>query len=353
MRDEAPVLRAAAVLALVLMSACGTMAKWRQSHQDRQAASAHREQIEEAAAINSESKADRAAKVQLAQHDERLRRLQAELAARSDADSLAASALFEREIPGAVNATSLDLAARAVAAAPQRADLAFLQLQLCASSPECDTAPLEAHLAQLDPDNGMSSTYALIRADHANRNAPWRAARAALARAPRITLYWNPLVSHLTVAAAGRQGFDTTAAMFELVGLEAGLIPPLQPVSRACSEQDVQQPDVLTQCRQIAAAFMKADTVLIEAYGSTLAIRLWPEGSAESQQITRQRRGLRYRTEEMTRLAAKFNSPSATRALAGYVQRYPSEQTALRALFTDLGVPPDPPANWVDNTPGG
>ena len=187
------------------------MTKWRQSQQAKQAASVHREQTEEAAAINTESKADRDAKVRRAQHNDQMRRLQAELAARTDADSLAASALFEREVGGSVNAISLDLAARAVAAAPQRADLAFLQLQLCASAPECDTAPLEARLAQIDPDNGMAWTYALIRADHANLNAPWRAAREALARSQRINLYWNPIVSHLTVAAAGRQGFDTAA----------------------------------------------------------------------------------------------------------------------------------------------
>jgi hypothetical protein len=62
---------------------------------------------------------------------------------------------------------------------------------------------------------------------------------------------------------------------------------------------------------------------------------------------------LRYRTDAMSRQAAKFNSPPATRDLAGYVQRSASEQTALRALFVDLGVAPDPPAGWVDNTPGG
>jgi hypothetical protein len=341
---------AAATLVLVLASGCQTNDKRRQAEQS---AAAHRQQTEEAAELNTESKADRAAKQNLAQHDARLRRLQAELATRAAPDSLAASALFEHGLAGSVSATNLDLAARAVAAAPQRADLAFLQLQLCASTPDCDTAPLEARLSQLDPDNGMPWAYALLRADHANLNAPWRAARAALARSQRVTTYWNSLASHLTAAAAGRQGFDTVTAMIEVIGVEAALVAPLQAVTRACSVQDVQDPEVLAQCQRIAAAFMKADTVLFEAYGSTLGIRLWPEGSAESQQIATERRGLRYRTEEMSRYAAKFNSPAATRVLAGYVQRYPTEQTALRALFTDLGMPPDPPANWVDNTPGG
>jgi hypothetical protein len=342
------------MLALVLASGCEPMSQQiTQRRQAQQAAAAHRQQTEEAAEINTESPADRAAKQKLAEHDERLRRLQAELAARGDPDSLAGSAVFERALTGSPSATYLDLAARAVAAAPQRADLALLQLQLCASVQDCDTAPLEARLSQLDPENGMSWAYALLRADHANLNAPWRAARAALARSQRVTLYWNGIVSHLTAAAAGRQGFDTVTAMIEVIGVEAALMAPLQPVTRACSVQDVQDPEVLAQCRRIAAAFMNADTMLFEAYGSTLGLRLWPEGSAESQQITTERRGLRYRMDEMSRYAAKFNSPAATRVLAGYVQRYPSEQTALRALFTNLGVAPDPPATWMDDTPGG
>jgi hypothetical protein len=343
----------AAAVALVLTAACGTMAKWHQSQQAQQAASAHRQQTEEAAAANTESKQDRAAKEKLAQHDARLRRLQAELAARTDADSLAASALFARELPGNATATPMELAARASAVAPQRADLVFLALQLCAGTAGCDTAALEVRLSQLDPENGMPWLYQLVRADHDNLNAPWRAARQALAQSQRITMYWNTLVSHLTGAAAGRQGFDTVAAMVEVIGVEAAMMSPLQPVSRACSEQDVEEAEVLAQCRRIAASFMKADTVLFEAFGTTLALRLWPEGSAESQQITLERRGLRYRMQQMSNLAAKFNSPTATRDLAGYVERYPTEQSALRALFTNLGVAPEPPANWVDNTPGG
>jgi hypothetical protein len=342
------------MLVLVLASGCEPMSpQITQRRQAQQAAAAHREQTQEAAEINTESPADRAAKQKLAQHDARLRRLQAELAARSDADSLAAAALFARALAAPGAATDLDLAARAVAAAPQRPDLVFLELQLCAITSGCDTAPLEVRLSQLDPENGMPWAYALLRADHADLNAPWRAARESLARSQRITLYWNALVAHATGAAVGREGFDTVGTMIEVIGVEAAIMAPLQPITRACSVEDVQDPEVLAECRRIAAAFMKSDTVLFEAYGTTLALRLWPEGSPESQQITTERRAVRYRTEEMSRFSAKFNSPAATRALAGYVQNYPTEQTALRALFTNLGVAPDPPANWVDSSPGG
>jgi hypothetical protein len=349
--------RSTAILALVLaLAGCATIAQWRQS---AHVASIHRQQNDEANDRNTESKAERASQQKLAQHDEALHRVQVDLVARGDPDSLAASALIDYQLAGSVTPTSVDLAARAVAAAPQRADLAYVLLQLCESTPDCKAAPLEARLLQLDPGNGMPWVYTLARADHANVNAPWRAARDALSRSQRITTYWNSIVSHLTAAVvavpapAGRPGFDTVAAMIEVVGVETALVPELQPIARACSVEDIRQAEVLTQCRQIAGSFMKADTVLLEAYGSTLGISLWPAGSTQSLQITAERRGLRYRMEEMSRLPAKFNSPAATRTLAAYVQRYPSEQTALRALFADLGVAPDPPPKWVDDTPGG
>jgi hypothetical protein len=343
-------LRIAAVLVLALAAGCGTISGWRQSMHK---ASIQRQQNQEAADRNSDTKADKQAKLKLAQNEENLRRLQADLALRSDADSLAASALFARFLAGSTSSVSLDLAARAVAAAPTRADLAYLQLQLCESAPDCDPGQLELRLSQLDPDNGMPWLYALMRAERANANAQWRAVREGLSRESRVTAYWNSLVSHLTAAAAGRDGFDTVAAMLEVVGAESALVPALQPVSRACSVEDVKDALVLAQCRQIAAALMKADTELLEAYGSTLAIRLWPVGSEQLQQVIAQRRVVRYRIDQMSRYPAKFNSPAATRALAGYVQKNPSEQTALRALFVELGVAPDPPAKWVDDAPGG
>ncbi len=317
MRVDAAALNAAVLaLALVLIPGCSST-KSRQTQQAKQSADAHRQQTEEAATMNTESAADRAAKLQRAQQDERLRRLQAELAARTDPDSLAAAALFARTLGARAAGTPLDLLARAIAAAPQRADLAFLALELCASTPGCDTAPREAQLSRLDPQNGMPWAYALLRADQANLNAPWRAAREALAGSQRMTQYWNSLASHLAGAAAGRQGFDISEAMVEVIGVEAAIMSPLQPVSRACSEQDVQDSAVLAQCRQIAAAFMKADTVLFEG--------VWHDACATAVAGRLCRKPADHHGTPRPALSvagngpqtAKFNSPQATRALAG------------------------------------
>jgi hypothetical protein len=343
-------MRAATIVALVCASGCATIHKWKQEHRE---ASLHRQQTEEAANRETGSKADRALRLKQAQDAARLPRLQSELVAQGDPDSLAAGALVAGLISGFNSSPVLDLAARAVAGAPDRADLALVQLQLCESAPTCDPLPLEQHLRVLDPENGITWTYALLRADREQRPADWDAARGELAQAKRVDLYWNRTVSHLAKAVAGRAGFDSGAALVEVVGIEAALMSALQPLSRACQAQELQRPGVLGQCRQIAAALRQGDTSLVEADGSSLALRLWPAGSTQRLEVIEERRVLRYRVELMTRNATQLNTPEATTALAGLLAQYPTEQAAMRALYVRLGLKPDPPAGWVDPRPDG
>jgi hypothetical protein len=342
-------LRAVVILVVVCVSGCASFSKW---NQERHAAQLQRRQNEEAADLNKDSKADAAAKLKRAQHDARLRQAQSELIARGDPDSLAAAALIAGLLSGFEGTTSVDLAARAVAGAPARADLAFVQLQLCESAPGCDALPIETYLQQLDPHNGITWTYQLVRADLANDGPNWKRARDGLAQSTSVDLYWNHIVSRLAKAMAGKAGFDATSAAIQLLGIESSFAPAFDPISRACSVQDIQQPEVLGQCRQIAAAFRNADTSLFEAYGSSLALHLWPDGSAESRQIAEERRALRYRVELMTRNEKKINSPQAQRILAPLISRYPTEQATYHALFVALGLVADPPANWTENGAG-
>jgi hypothetical protein len=349
-RVAADVVRATAILALLCVSGCATINRWEQEHRE---ASVRRQQAEEDAARHGDTKADRALRLKQAQEAARLPRLQGELVAQGDPDSLAAGALVAGTTSGFSSGTTLELAARAVAGAPDRADLALLQLQLCEGAPACDPRPLEKHLRALDPDNGITWTYALLRADREQRPADWEAARGALAQAKRIDLYWNHTVLHLAKAVAGKAGFDSDAALAGAISIEAALMTGLQPLARACQTQELQRPDVLGQCRRIAAALRQGDTSLLEANGSTLALRLWPEGSAERLEVINERRLLRYRVDLMTRYATRLNSPQALKALADLLTQYPTEQTAMYALYVRLGLPPDPPADWVDPRPDG
>ena len=345
-----PLVPGVVILALVSASGCTTIHKWQQ---ERREASLHRRQAEEAAARESGSKADRALRQKQAQDAARLPRLQSELIAQGDPDSLAAGAVVAVLISGFSSNTALDLAGRAVGAAPDRADLALLQLQLCESAPACDPLPLEKRLRGLDPANGITWTYALLRADREQRPADWEAARGGLAQSKSVNLYWSRTVSHLARAMAGKAGFDSGAAVAEVIGIEAAMMTALQPISRACQVQEIQLPDVLGQCRRIAAALRQGDTSVVEADGSSMALRLWPAGSADRLEVIKERHILRYRVDLMTGHAAQLNSPQATNALAGLLTQYPTQQTAMRALYVRLGLEPDPPSDWVDPQPEG
>ncbi len=292
----------------------------------------------------------------------RLESLQRELIARGDPDSLAAGALFApllgrsgglKPIDPELGATALDLAARAASAAPNRPDLVFEQLQLCQEVPSCHSESLEIRLRELDPENGISWTYAMLRADRAQDSEAMTLARAGLSRAQRVDWYWNRTVSHLAAAATGRAGFDADEALVEVIGIEAAFMTALQPVSKACSAQEIQHPDVLAQCRLIAAAFRHGDTYIFQSYGTRLGARLWPEGSAERAQIAAERRALHYWLDMWTAHPRKLNSARSTRILGALYAQYRTEQEAFRALFIRLGLKPDPPADWIDRTPGG
>ena len=279
-----------------------------------------------------------------ARQQARMRTLRTELLARGDPDSLATAAFFERLATGQWH-DAPDLAARATAAAPDRADLAYLQLLLCYQMPTCKVQHLEAHLRELDPANGITWIYALGRATRANDAAAGNAALAGLAQAQRVDLYWTALVSHMTAAVAGRAGFDEREAFISVIGVDAAMVlPPLQPLSTSCSAAAIANQDVLAQCRSIFAALEHADTILIESYGNRRAARLWPDGSAESMAIASARRVLDYRINLWTAQQQALNSVKATKALAALYPRYPSEQAAMRAWYSGLGLSPDPPA---------
>ena len=320
------------ILALVATPGCGTVSRWEAQHQD---ASVRREQVAEARA---DSKADRAMQKQAAQQDEQLRRLQRELLKAATPDALAAAALVERLLVGPGSTAALDLAARATAAAPHSPELALVQLQLCASAAGCDAAPLEARLLTLDPQNGIAWTYALALAAQQNDGPAWQTARAGLAGAQRVDVYWNRIVVRLGGAIAGKAGLDATTALTDAIGLEHAYGPQLAPVTRACSPQDVSVPRVLEECRRIATALRRGDTLQVEAFGTSLALQLWSPGSAESREIALERRALRYQVDLMGRNAKLLNSPRAVTVLAPLLSRYPSEQAALRAQYRRLGL---------------
>jgi hypothetical protein len=272
----------------------------------------------------------------------RLRKLRTELIARGDPDSLAAAAMFERLTTGQWH-DAPDLASRATTAAPERRDLAFLQLSLCYLTPACKPESFADRLRQLDPANGITWIFALGRATRANDAAAVSAALTGLEQSQRVDLYWPALVSHLSAAVSGHAGFDQMTAFVNVVGIDAAIaIPPLQPVSTSCSKTAIANEDILARCRRMIAALEHADSILLESYGNHLAARLWPEASAEGIAIASRRRVLDYQMQLWSVQQKKLNSPQAIRTLARLYGRYSTEQATFLALYADLGLSPDP-----------
>ncbi len=210
-------------------------------------------------------------------------------------------------------------------------------------------------LRALDPANGITWVFALGRASRANDAAGVRAAVDGLAEAQRVDIYWTKLVSHLTSAVTGHAGFDQMTAFVDVVGIDAALaIPPLQPVSISCSRTATADVDVLARCRRMIAALEHADSILLESFGNHLAARLWPEDSAEGIALASRRRVLDYQMGPWwSTQQRQLNSPQAIRILAGLLGQYPTEQQAHLAWYANLGLNPNPPADWKKPEPHG
>jgi hypothetical protein len=128
--------------------------------------------------------------------DQRFEAGAAVLEHRADADSLAAAALLRSAQTKPEPA--INLMTRAVAAAPQRADLAWLTIQLCQRVSTCHSEPEELRLRTLDPSNGAGWLIALARADASKADAAKMTVLTALGRTERVDVYWTTLIAHLT-----------------------------------------------------------------------------------------------------------------------------------------------------------
>ena len=98
---------------------------------------------------------------ELAVYQQDLLRAARNLRKRSDADSLAAAALFSvRSDP----ADALRLIGQARSAVLDRPELTLLHVQICTRSVGCDPKPIESEMRKQDPQNGVGWSGDISRA---------------------------------------------------------------------------------------------------------------------------------------------------------------------------------------------
>jgi hypothetical protein len=266
------------------------------------------------------------------------------LAGRSDPDCLAAAALFAK-LTDATRAEQL--AARASAAAPTRADLLWLHAQLCHDVQGCDRVALDARLHELDPENGAVFIPRLQNAGGPIDAAETDRLLAAAARSRRIDFYWNPLVAHLVPPVLATKALQPSQALIAVIGAaSAVVIPPLAGAGVPCRDW-MPREDRRDECQAIARALLAGDTVMAQIAGTNLTLKLWPSDSREALAAKETQRTLLYQASANgAQSASRLADEGGVRRYLDKMARYRREQDVIVAEIVAAGGRPTPPADW-------
>jgi hypothetical protein len=283
-------------------------------------------------------------------YDKHIARTRAALLSAGDPDSLAAAGLLPVKGP---DAGRLALLARASAMAPERADLAWVYLVACTPRAECDAEPIAARLRSLDPGNAAAFSAALDRSASAGDALRARAALTAMSERAEFSIYWSSTIVHLARAIERTGKMPTAEALVIVIGELAALsIPAFTNMSLACMGAALQEADVLTACRRLAAGLRRGDTYVLEMIGVAIAKRAWPQDSQEYRDALEARRVARYRMsiEMPAGDTSGWNDPASEHYLE-LLAAHRTEQEVFLAQLKEAGRDPDPPADWKESPP--
>lgn len=265
------------------------------------------------------------------------------LSKRTDADSLAAAAVLSLKAPA-----SLGLAARAAKAAPMRPDLAWLHAQICSEVTGCDPEPMERHFRELDPTNGAVWFGPLNRAHAAGDEAAEQQALQKLAASEHVDIYWTALVARLSPAAAASGNLTLPEAEVAIIGaLAAQGIPAFAAASKACTGERLDRAEVRETCRGVARALQQGDAYITELAGSSIARRVWTEGSPEWNEAMQAHRTLEYRLGLWRKLEPALHEESAVERYLVLCSRNRREQDVVVRELAEAGENPNPPRSVV------
>jgi hypothetical protein len=263
------------------------------------------------------------------------------LAKAADADSLATAALLNLE---SHPERAGPLIERAVAKAPNRVDLVWLDIEICQITVHCDPAPRENRLQSLDPTNGFGWMGALARATAAKDDAARLVALAAIGRSQRFDIYWTSLNARLALAAIRTKKLSFVEAQQSVVGgLVSRILPAYGVLSAACKADRLSDAAVLAPCRGVANSLAHGDTYLTEMIGVQIAHNAWPENSPEWQAAEQARKAYEYSSSRWAKVTGGLAEASMAERYLLLCAQYPREQDVWRAQLIDAGERPDPP----------
>ncbi|MGA3156799.1 MAG: hypothetical protein ABSE43_04425 [Steroidobacteraceae bacterium] len=259
-----------------------------------------------------------------------------------DADSLAAAALLNLE---GHPERAWPLMARAVAKAPERPDLVWLEIEICQVTVHCEPAPFETRLQSLDSANGFGWMGSLARATAAKDDAAGLVALAAIGRSERFDIYWTSLNARLALAAIRTKKMSFLEAQQTVVGgLVSRILPAYGILSGACKQDRLSDPAVLADCRGVANSLEHGDTYLTEMIGVQIAQNAWPENAPEWQAAAWDRKVYEYTSGRWVKVTSGLAEAAMAERYLLLCAQYHREQEVWRAQLMDAGERPDPPA---------
>ena len=269
------------------------------------------------------------------------------------ADALVAAALVRR-VTLADSAGAMADLDRALQLVPEQPDAAWLALNFCNDTPDCSRAQRGAQLRALDPRNAAASYAALTDARSNADEMAEDVALATMADAAYFDLYWSRLLTRTADALAQPRGpaqrplRELPLASIEITGwLAAVAIPPFSATGSSCKDDRLKRDDVVAWCRKLAEVLANGDTYIAQMVGLGIAARVWTPGSPELARFQQRKREYSYvqkQTQQYNDMA-HLTAEEAGRMIDRY-RANRNEHDVYRAWLIELGIPPDPPADW-------
>jgi hypothetical protein len=272
----------------------------------------------------------------------------------NDVDQIAATALALWGTNANANGSqALSQIQKATQAAPERPELLWLHLRLCMEVAGCEPEPIEGRLRKLDPDNGAVWMGPLSRAQ-ARRDARAEAQILdMMSKAADFNIYWttltaklSPYVSRMPVATSAAQPVPTplTNAMNSTISwLSALAIPSFRPVTAACGEQQMREPETRVRCQQVAQSLQRSDTTLAEGLGLGIEQRLAVPSSGSAMQVQDKVQTLRHQNQAAGAIVtAQVEKEKFSEQMLKLMGQLKKEQDVSRAILRWAGQPLTP-----------
>lgn len=274
------------------------------------------------------------------------------LAARADANSVATAAAlsftngYARPAAATTAApTALQLIARASDMAPGSAAIGWLHLQLCASTPSCDSRDAAFVLRWVDPDNAAAWLAQLALAHKDKDATEVERVLGDMARATRFDLYYNQLMVMMFDALNGVRRelpggvvASDTAKLSALARVaNAEIIPAFSPLIDACREAGSVS-ERREDCRRLAKIMQRGDTVIVQMVGFGVERRLIPADGKEAKILAERKHLLEWRLSAATKLDSSilpWTQSSRTHTRLAEMRLRPREEDVCIALLRE------------------